>query len=132
MIILRSATPADVDAIASLLAEMDRFYGTASVEPADDRVPVIRDAIFATPPAANVLLAWKGAALVGLAAYSFLWPAVGVTRSLYLKELFVAEPSRREGVGHLLMRELCAVATATGCSRVEWTADADNPIAQRF
>src|SRR6266581_9292618 len=30
-----------------------------------------------------------GARLTGFAAYSFLWPAIGLTRSLYLKELYV-------------------------------------------
>ena len=68
----------------------------------------------------------------GLAAYSFLWPAVGVTRSLYLKELFVRAASRRHGIGKLLMRELDRIAAEHRCSRIEWTADAGNPDAQRF
>jgi GNAT superfamily N-acetyltransferase len=70
--------------------------------------------------------------VAGLAAYSFLWPAAGVTRSLYLKELFVRATARRLGIGKLLMRELHAVAAEQRCSRVEWTADTDQPDAQRF
>jgi hypothetical protein len=41
------------------------------------------------------MLAWDGDDLAGFAAYSFLWPAVGLTRSLFLKELYVAEAARR-------------------------------------
>ena len=62
----------------------------------------------------------------------FLWPAAGVTRSVYLKELYVSESSRKQGAGHLLMSELCRIAHKNGCDRVEWTADIDNPIALNF
>jgi GNAT superfamily N-acetyltransferase len=77
-------------------------------------------------------LAWDGDRLVGLASYSFLWPAAGVTRSLYLKELYVVEQSRHRGIGRLLISELCRIALNNGCSRVEWTADTDNPVALSF
>ena len=45
--------------------------------------------------------------LAGFASYSFLWPAVGLTASLYLKELYVAASRQRHGVGTLLMQGLC-------------------------
>lgn len=70
--------------------------------------------------------------MVGFASYSFLWPAAGVTRSVFLKELYVVEASRRYGTGRLLINELCRIALETGCSRVEWHTDTDNPNAQRF
>jgi GNAT superfamily N-acetyltransferase len=56
-----------------------------------------------------------------MAAYSFLWPAAGVTRSLYLKELYVAEAFRRQSIGALLMQRLCQIALEHERSRVEWT-----------
>ncbi len=70
--------------------------------------------------------------MAGFAAYSFLWPAVGATRSLYLKELYVPEKYRRRGVGALLMRAIFETAGPLGCSRVEWTTDARNTAAQAF
>jgi RimJ/RimL family protein N-acetyltransferase len=69
---------------------------------------------------------------VGFAAYSFLWAAVGLTRSLYLKEMYVADQHRGQGVGRLLMSALFEVAAKHECSRVEWTTDRDNPGAQAF
>jgi GNAT superfamily N-acetyltransferase len=132
MITLRPAEPTDAEAVASLLTEVDRYYGATEEEPLAQRLPLIRSALFETPQSAYALLAWEEDHLVGLAAYSFLWPAAGVTRSVYLKELYVSEPSRKRGVGHLLMSELCRVARDNGCDRVEWTADADNPIALSF
>jgi GNAT superfamily N-acetyltransferase len=132
VITLAPAQPADIDAMAFLLAELDEYYGGSWEEPTDERLRLVRDAVFGPAPAAHVLLAWDDGRLVGFASYSFLWPAAGVTRSLYLKELYVTAPSRQWGVGRLLMSELCRIALDIGCSRVEWTADTDNPAALRF
>lgn len=126
------ATPDDVPAMAALLEEMDRFYGATSTEPTGERERQIREALFATPPTAYALLAFDNDQLVGMAAYSFLWPAVRLTRSLYLKELYVAERGQRHGIGRALMAALFEVASKHGCSRVEWTTDHDNPGAVAF
>ncbi len=123
---------AHLSAIAELPDEMGRFYGTASAGPVDERDRQVREALFATPPAARALLAWDQSRLAGIAAYSFLWPAVGLTRSLYLKELYVATTYRRRGIGTLLMRSLIEVASERGCSLVEWTADTGSAGAQAF
>jgi GNAT superfamily N-acetyltransferase len=132
MITISPAEPPDFAAIAALLEDLGRFYGTPVPEPLGRRVAQDNEAIFPSPPAAYVLLARDGDQAAGLAAYSFLWPAAGATRSLYLKELYVPEAYRRQGVGTLLMRAVLETAARLGCSRVEWTTDADNPAAQGF
>lgn len=132
MTVVTPAEPAHVDAIVALAEKMERFYGATEIEPRELRVRQINDAIFSNPPSAYALLAWDADQLVGFAAYSFLWPAIGLTRSLYLKELYVNEVARRKGVGKLLMRNLYEVALKHDCSRVEWTTDQDNTEAQRF
>jgi ribosomal protein S18 acetylase RimI-like enzyme len=130
--VVSSARPDDAEAIARLLEEMDRFYGSTTSEPLDQRVGQINEALFSSAPAAYALLAWNETELVGIASYSFLWPAVGLTRSLYLKELYVAESARRASVGRRLMSGLFDLAEKHRCSRVEWTTDASNQAAQRF
>lgn len=132
MLAIVAAQPSDAHAIAELLEELDRFYGGTDFEPIEQRVKQIQAMLFRDQPAAHVLLAKDGERLVGFAAYSFLWPAAGLTSSLYLKELYVSEADRRKGIGKLLMDRLIDIATETGCSRVEWTADADNPFATEF
>jgi ribosomal protein S18 acetylase RimI-like enzyme len=69
---------------------------------------------------------------VGIAAYSFLWPAVGSTSSVFLKELYVSADYRRHGIGRQLMDELVKIAADHQCSRVEWTTETTNTAAQRF
>jgi GNAT superfamily N-acetyltransferase len=129
---VRLAQQQDVEAIAVLMNDLDHFYGVTDIEPPGQRVPQITASLFQEPRAAYVLLAWEREQLVGMAAYSFLWPAAGVTRSLYLKELYVTEAFRRKGIGRLLMHALCQVASEHQCSRIEWTADTTNVLAQTF
>jgi ribosomal protein S18 acetylase RimI-like enzyme len=126
------AKPEDVRSIADLMEELDRFYGGTDFEPLEDRTRQIAAMLFREQPAAHVLLAKDGDRVAGFAAYSFLWPAVGLTQSLYLKELYVSQADRRNGIGTLLMEALIGVAKEADCSRVEWTTDIDNPLAIAF
>jgi GNAT superfamily N-acetyltransferase len=132
MITIMPAEPLNTVAIAELAEEMDRFYGASESEPLELRIRQINEALFSDLPSAYALLAWDDGQLAGFASYSYLWPAAGLTRSLYLKELYVIETARRKGIGKLLMQRLYDIAVEEGCSRVEWTTDRDNPDALRF
>ena len=126
------AAPSDADAIADLIDELDRFYGATETELRAARLPQIQAALFSSQPAAYGLLAWDDEHCVGLATYSFLWPAEGVSSSLFLKELYVAQSHRRQGIGKLLIQRVCQVAADNQCSRVEWMTDESNDDAQSF
>jgi ribosomal protein S18 acetylase RimI-like enzyme len=132
MITLADAAPGDEGKIAALCAGLDLFYGDAPQGTPAERAATVRDALFGAPPLAYALLAWDGRDLAGFAAYSFLWPAVGLSASLYLKELYVAAACRQSGVGRLLMDGLGELAARRGLSRVEWTTDTSNEGAQAF
>jgi len=132
LIKLADAVPGDEHAIAALCVELDEFYGHLPEGSPAERAAQVRDDLFSTPPLAHVLVAWDDAAPAGLAAYSFLWPAAGLTASLYLKELYVAGAYRQTGVGRMLMEGLSAIAGRRGLARVEWTADTSNEGARAF
>jgi ribosomal protein S18 acetylase RimI-like enzyme len=132
VIILADAAPGNEEVIAALCAEKNEFYGSSPQGTPSERAAQVRDALFANPPLGHALLVWDGNALAGFATYSFLWPAAGLTASLYLKELYVTMSYRRSGAGKLLMDGIYRIAANRGCSRVEWTTDVDNPGAQAF
>jgi len=129
---VRPVAEADIPALAELFAEMDRFYGATDIEPAAEYERQLQALLMREQPVAHVLVACADEALVGFASYSFLWPAVGLTASIYLKELYVLQAVRGKGVGKALMDALFQVAANTGCSRVEWTTDASNAEARAF
>jgi GNAT superfamily N-acetyltransferase len=124
--------PEHLEAFATLAEEMDRFSGTTEFDPIDVRLQQIRDALFGDQPSAYALLAWVNDRPVGFATYSFLWPAVGMTRSLFLKELYVSETARRAGAGKAIMQTLAETVVKNDCSRFEWQSDTPNTDAQRF
>jgi GNAT superfamily N-acetyltransferase len=130
---IRPADQRDVPTVARLIGEIERYYGASAIQPLDEREAQVQQALFGQPPLASALLAEEGSGdLVGLAAYSYLWPAAGSTHSLFLKELYVRESARRHGIGALLMAELRAAAARPGCSCVEWMTDRDNSAARSF
>ncbi|MFI2374136.1 cyclophane-containing RiPP N-acetyltransferase HaaN [Streptomyces sp. NPDC018964] len=131
---IRPADKRDVEALAELIEEIERFYGSTGIQPLEERRTQVEEALFGSPPLASALVVEDAAGeLAGLAAYSFLWPAAGSSHSLFLKELYVRDTLRRQGVGSRLMNELRALAAARpGCSRVEWMTDRDNPHARAF
>lgn len=133
---VRAAEKDDADRIARLIGEIEQFYGSAEDEiaPMDVRIAQVGDALFGSAPLAWALLAESpDGSLAGFAAYSFLWPAAGATHSLYLKELYISERYRRQGLGKSLLDALAEIAASRpGCSRIEWTADRDNPGARAF
>lgn len=79
----------------------------------EERTAQVEEALFGSAPlAATLLVEDETGAIVGMAAYTFLWPSAGSTHSLFLKELYVRDTLRRQGVGARLMAELQAVAAA--------------------
>ncbi|MCC3766384.1 GNAT family N-acetyltransferase [Streptomyces sp. UNOC14_S4] len=129
MVHIERATERDAEAIAILIGEIEAYYGGEKA-PAD--VTQVRTLLFGEQPAATVLLARDGDIVLGMASYSFLWPAAGADASLFLKELFVRESARRQGIATALMTRVQTAASAAGCTRVEWTADRNNSTALDF
>jgi len=132
VITVSPAEPGDVALIARLLEDLNRFYGVPEPGPPDLARDQVTEALFGEPPSAYALLARDGDRVAGLATYSFLWPSVGPTRLLYMKELYVPEAYRRRGVGKLLMHAIFETAAGLGCVRVEWTTDPGNAAARAF
>lgn len=123
----------DLAVLVELLNEIDAYYGDSVSESASERAAQIEKALFSEGGSAAVLLARNEEShAIGLASYSFLWPAAGSSQSLFLKELFVRTDYRRSGVGRVLMGELFKLAAEKSCSRVEWLTDRPNTDAQEF
>lgn len=128
MMVINQAGVADIEEIAALIDEVEAHYGS---ETRPDRES-IRGALFGPRPKATVLLARRNGAVAGMASYSFHWPAAGSGTSLFLKELFVREVARRQGVAGALMLRLREIAEETGCCRIEWTAERASADARAF
>ena len=130
MIAIRFATPADVGIILHFVREL------AEYERALDQVvatePLLAQALFSSPPAAEALLAEVEGVAVGMALFFHNFSTWTGWRGLYLEDLYVTPEARGTGVGRALLKRLAQLAVERGCGRFEWAVLDWNTPAQEF
>jgi GNAT superfamily N-acetyltransferase len=128
--LVREATAddaAEVLAFVRAKAEFDRGLGAFSGSLGTSE-ELLRRHVFGPRPFSFVLLAAEPGRAVGFALYYFRYSSFRV----WLDDLFVHPPARRQGAGHLLMAQLAAVAAAADCTHIAWVASASNDIGMNF
>lgn len=124
----------DIDELVDLLVEMAAHYRTPGDPPPRAELAArTRAVLLGDAPAARVMLARDhNRTVVGMAAYTIMWPAAWAGTSAFLKDLFVREGHRGRGIGRLLIDHVRVAAAAQGCLRLDWTTDHDNDDARAF
>ena len=126
MLTIRPYEVDDENALAGLFAEVQAHYGVPCPPLAE-----ILEELKRSAPGVEILVA-QAASIIGFASFATIFPGPGVKAGLFLKEIFVSKAHRNRGVGEALLRSVAAVALARGHTRVDWTADKDNPGALRL
>ena len=131
---IRTATPADVPTILSLIQQL------ADYERASDEVKAteaqLHAALFGPDAVASCLLAVRdsGSAndVVGFALWFRTFSTWLGVASIYLEDLFVEPEARGGGYGRALLTALAGIAVERGYGRVEWSVLNWNEPAQGF
>ena len=131
-IVCRPATSADAAALAELFHLCDRHYWGDKAAPLAEIAVHVRDRVLADDASAGILLAEADGKAVGFACFALLYPAPDCGGQVYMKELFVREAARGDGVGIALMRAVAQHGIARGAVRLDWTAEETNPRAVAF
>ena len=116
---IRDATWADVPDLLRMiraLAEFEKLTHLCIAEEAD-----LTSALFGPQPAAEALIAHRGAAAAGFALFYHTFSTFLGRRSLWLEDLFVQLEFRRQGCAKQLLKSLASRAVERGCGRFEWT-----------
>ena len=127
---IRFATPADVATIMQFVRELAIYERSLDQVVATEAL--LEQALFATPPAAEALIAEVDGAPVGLALFFYNFSTWTGWRGLYLEDLYVTPQARGTGVGKALLKRLAQIAVERGCSRFEWAVLDWNTAAQEF
>ena len=116
--VLRPATAADAPHILHLVRALAEYEHLA------DQVTATADhfarALAAPAPRAHAVLAWVGAAPVGMALWYYTFSTFAGGPDLFLEDLFVEPAHRGSGIGLGLFHHLARAARAEGCRRMEW------------
>jgi ribosomal protein S18 acetylase RimI-like enzyme len=127
---VREATAEDAGAVHSLAGELAGALGDSRPRFEDVRARLLE---LLEEPRARVLVAeGEGGGVVGVAS---LWIKPDLAHGDTVVEvptLVVAEGSRREGVGKLLMEEVRGLASENGANLVELVATTQNVAAREF
>lgn len=116
---LRPATVADVPLILDLICGLADYEKLAhEVVATEDS---LRHTLFGSPPAAaHVVIAEVNGQPAGFALYFFNYSTFLAQPGLYLEDLFVRPPFRKQGLGRRLLAHLARIAVDRGCGRMEW------------
>jgi GNAT superfamily N-acetyltransferase len=131
-IAVRSPTSLDVPALAALFAEMQRHYR----RPVTDEQAVDAAALACQPVRSTfdprVLIALIDDDIAGSIVLNVTFPAFELSRSLYIRDLYVARSMRRRGVGQVLVRAAARLTYAQGFSALDWTTETGNAAAREM
>jgi GNAT superfamily N-acetyltransferase len=131
-IVVRRPSPADIAGLKYLFSEMQRHYG----RPVSDKTANGAARLACKPPVNSfdprVLIALMDEAIVGSLVMNVTFPAFELTRSLCIRDLYVAERARRCGVARVLMKAGARLAISEGFSALEWTTDSANAAARKM
>lgn len=116
---IRSATPADVPALFSLI------QGLADYEKLSDAVTgtpeQLADHLFGTRPYIEAIVANHAEQIIGFALFFHNYSTFLTKPGIYLEDLFVLPECRDQGIGKALLTYLAQLAADRGCGRLEWS-----------
>ena len=116
---IRPAGEADVPAVLGLIRALAEYEHAAPGALAISE-GLLREAMFGSPRAVEVLVACVGEEIAGFAMFFHNFSSWRGRRGIFLEDLFVHPEMRRRGVGRALLAELARIAVARNCARIEW------------
>jgi len=127
---IRPATERDVPVILAFirqLAEYEKLLHEAVMTE-----EILRQSLFGSRRAAEVLLGYSGDQPVAFAVFFHNFSTFLGRSGLYLEDLFVIPEMRGKGFGRALLVELAKIARERKCGRFEWTVLDWNEPAIKF
>ena len=128
-IAIRFAGPTDGAALAAAIDAMDRYYGDPERPAEEARAAAaawLRDGTSAT----RFVLAFDGDEPLGFASFAIVHPGSGLRGLMFLKDVFVMDPRRGQGVGERIMKFLAKFCTDQGLGHIDWVVETED--SQRF
>jgi len=113
-------TPAEIPALLELIRELAQFE---HLEHELEATPeLLNQSLFGPKAVAGALLARCDGEVAGYAIYFFTFSSFLGRPGIWLEDIYVRPPFRKNGLGRALIEAVARVGVARGCGRFEWTA----------
>ncbi len=115
---ISSATESDIPLVLSFIRKLAEYEKLSQEVVADEET--LRDSLFGTRPAAEVILGYLEGEPVAFAVYFQNFSTFAGRPGIYLEDLFVEPAHRGRGIGKALLAHLADLAVKRGCARLNW------------
>ncbi len=127
---IRPAVEADVPLILAFIRKLAGYERlTDEVEATEER---LRQSLFREPRGAEVIIGEYHRTPVAFALYFHNYSTFLGKPGIYIEDLYVDEPYRRNGFGFAMLQYIARLAKERDCGRVEWAVLDWNEPAIRF
>lgn len=131
MTTIRLAIETDIPRLLPLMRALAVFEEYIDIFAVTEDV-LLRQGFRQDPPDFQALVAEREGELVGILVYYFVPFTATAKPTLYMKELYVTDEVRGQGVGEALMRAAAQEALNRGCGAMRWTVADWNAGGKRF
>jgi GNAT superfamily N-acetyltransferase len=127
---IRAAGPQDVVPLLEMFGELADYEHLRHELHATEEL--LHEALFGERPAAEALIAHRGAHTAGYAIFYPTFSTFLAVQGIWLEDLFVRPDHRGAGVGRALLAAVAARTRERGGGRLEWSALDWNALALGF
>ena len=115
---IRPVTESDIPDLLQMIRELAEFEKLLDQVVATEED--YRTALFGAPPAAEALVAEENGELVAYAIFFSTFSSFLGRAGIWLEDIYVRPPFRKQGVGRDLLRQVGKIAKDRGAGRYEW------------
>jgi len=119
LLVLRSATPADVPVLFRLIQALAEYEKLSHAVTGNSEA--LSEHLFGKHPYAEAVLAEYAGQPAGFALFFSNYSTFLTQPGIYLEDLFILPEYRRQGIGKAMLSYLAQLAVERGCGRLEWS-----------
>ena len=126
---IETVTASDTPELLPMMRSYCDFY---RVDPSDDRLLALADALIENPDEGVQLIARGDGTPLGFATIYWSWQTLYAARVGVLNDLYVESAARGTGTGRALIERGLALCRDRGAEKLVWETAPDNTTAQRL
>lgn len=129
---LAEPTTADIETVAGLLVEMDRYHGRDEPAPLAAYILHVEQRLLGLGSATLVGVAEQFGQTIGLALFSPVIAGLRQGGVVFVKNVFVLESARNRGAGTALLKRAAEVGADLGCMRMDFSVHLSSPARRLY